>query len=97
MNAHQGGDRTGDRSGQVPEVSGDSCPCVLTRTGPTLAPKMALTARARALASLAVIDRAIDTIAKVPDSVYATLADALAEIYGPIPTAHHHQQGACTP
>ena len=86
MNHHQHGDRTGDRSGQVLEVSGDSCPCVLTRTGPTLAPKMPLTARARALVALAIIDRSIDNIVKVHESVYATLADALNEIYGPIPT-----------
>jgi len=40
MTIDQHRDRFGDRSGQVPKVYGDSCPCVLTRTGPhSSAPK----------------------------------------------------------
>jgi hypothetical protein len=47
------------------------------------------TPHARALAALAKIDRVVcgvpgrETV--VPDSVYADLADALDEIYGPLP------------
>lgn len=52
MTFYQHGDRSGDRPGQVPKVDGDSCPCVVTRTGPHLT---------RVDAILAAIDTGLQT------------------------------------
>lgn len=68
MTTDQHGDRFGDRSGQVPGVGGDSCPCVLTRTGPTLAAIHS----ANENADPARLDAAIATvIAMTEDEFYA--------------------------